>query len=324
MSLEFLVASLDRHPIAVRGLLSDFSVYDQSELEQQIEVIKMRGSYKAKPFLKWVGGKGRFVKKFHDFYPKEGVQFDSTKNTYFEPFLGGGAIFFDLQPQKAVISDLNPELIATYKVVQKNPKKLIKLLKEHKIKDSKDYYYDTRSIDTKALGAVEKAARFIYLNRTCFNGIHRVNRKGEFNVPYAHYKDPKICDEENIWNAHEALKGKTIRCGGYEKVLKHAVKGDFVYLDSPYYPMCKRTANFTKYTKDCFNDEDHIKVRDMFVELTDRGCFVMLSNSDVPFIRSIYKDCLKVRFDEIYGRRFVASKGISRKKVGELLIRNYV
>ncbi len=320
-----LADALGLHPITIdswTNRLEKLLIHESDVINHIIN----SPEYKAKPFLKWIGGKGRFAKKFHEFFPSS-KQFDSRINTYFEPFLGGGAIFFELHPSMAVLSDVNPELVNTYQVVKTQPKALIRLLKVHQKKNNERYYYDSiRPLDVNELSKTERAARFIYLNRTSFNGMHRVNRKGEFNVPYGHYKNPRICDEENIMNVSKRLKKVDIQCFSYEQILKHAKKGDFIYLDPPYYPLDKRTANFTKYTKDSFLDEDHVKMRDFFVQLHMKGCLVMMSNSDVPFIQELYtKDKIgfNVNMQIVYSRRFVAAKGKGRKEVGELLIRNY-
>lgn len=242
---------------------------------------------KAKPFVKWVGGKRQLLKQFldMDLYPPHG--FDASQSTYFEPFVGGGAVFFDLLPQKAILSDSNKDLVITYNVIKNNVEDLIKSLKKHK--HNKEYFLKIRAQKVNTLSDIEIASRFIYLNRTCFNGMYRVNSKGEFNVPFGDNKNPLICDEVNLKKVSISLQKVTINHADYKNVLKKAKKGDFVYFDPPYYPVNK-TSSFTAYTPDSFLDKEQIELRDTFYELHKRGCFVMLSNSDTPFINKIYSE----------------------------------
>lgn len=277
---------------------------------------------KAKPFVKWVGGKRQLLKQFRDLglYPPEG--FDASKNTYFEPFVGGGAVFFDLLPKKAVLSDLNNELVTTYNVIKNNAEDLIQSLKKHK--HNKEYFLKIRAQKVENLSDIEIASRFIYLNRTCFNGMYRVNSRGEFNVPFGDNKNPLICDEVNLKKVSLALQKVTINHADYKNVLKKAKKGDFVYFDPPYYPINK-TSSFTAYTKDSFLDKEQIELRDTFYELHKRGCFVMLSNSDTPFINKIYSELKdkKIKISKVQAGRAINSKGTGRGKITEVLINNY-
>ncbi|MCC6520770.1 DNA adenine methylase [Candidatus Nomurabacteria bacterium] len=277
---------------------------------------------KAKPFVKWVGGKRQLLKQFRKLglYPPEG--FDASKNTYFEPFVGGGAVFFDLLPQKAMLSDMNKELVTTYNVIKNNVEELIQSLKKHK--HNKEYFLKIRAQKVQNLSEVEIASRFIFLNRTCFNGMYRVNSSGEFNVPFGDNKNPLICDEENLRKVSLALKKVSIKHQDYKAVLQKAKKGDFIYFDPPYYPVSK-TASFTGYTKDAFLDKEQIELRDTFFELHKRGCFVMLSNSDTPFINKIYSELKdkKITINIVEAGRAINSKGTGRGKITEVLVTNY-
>lgn len=277
---------------------------------------------KPKPFVKWVGGKRQLLAQFRlrNLFPPE--KFDPVKNTYFEPFVGGGAVFFDLLPKNAVLSDMNLELVTTYNVIKDNVENLIKSLKKHKV--NKEYFLKTRSKDISKLSDIEIASRFIYLNRTCFNGLYRVNKSGQFNVPFGKNKNPLICDEVNLRRVSQALKNVTIKHQDYKEVLKKAKKGDFIYFDPPYYPVSK-TASFTSYTKDAFLDKEQIELRDVFVELHKRGCFVMLSNSDAPFINKIYSEIKdkKIQIHKVEAGRAINSKGSGRGKILEVVITNY-
>ncbi|PIQ68894.1 MAG: modification methylase [Candidatus Taylorbacteria bacterium CG11_big_fil_rev_8_21_14_0_20_46_11] len=200
---------------------------------------------KAKPFVKWVGGKRQLLKQFRlmHLYPPD--RFNPKTGRYFEPFVGGGAVFFDLVPKKAFLSDLNSELVTTYNVIKNDVEKLIDSLKKHKI--DKKYFLQIRAQDPAELSDLNIASRFIYLNRTCFNGMYRVNSKGGFNVPFGKYTNPLICDEVNLRKVSKALQNVEIKRQDYKEVLKRARKGDFVYFDPPYYPVSK-TASFTPYT----------------------------------------------------------------------------
>ncbi len=277
---------------------------------------------KAKPFVKWVGGKRQLLTQFRlrNLFPPE--LFDSTKNTYFEPFVGGGAVFFDLLPKHAVLSDMNNELVTTYNVIKNDVESLVKSLKKHKV--NKEYFLKIRAQDVSKLSDVEIASRFIYLNRTCFNGLYRVNKAGGFNVPFGQNKNPLICDEVNLERVSKALKNVTIKHQDYKEVLRKAKKGDFIYFDPPYYPMSK-TASFTSYTKDAFLDKEQIELRDIFVELHKRGCLVMLSNSDAPFINKIYSEIKdkKIHIHKVEAGRAINSKGSGRGKILEVVVTNY-
>jgi DNA adenine methylase len=278
-------------------------------------------SEKPKPFIKWVGGKRQLLKQFREMglYPPDG--FDPIKSTYHEPFVGGGAVFLDLLPKKAVLSDLNFEMITTYKVIKSDVEKLIKTLKTYEY--SKDFFLKIRSKNSQRLSDVQIAARFIYLNRTCFNGLYRVNSRGEFNVPFGKYHNPLICDEDNLKKIAKTLKNVKIYNEDYKKVLKRAKKGDFIYFDPPYYPV-NRTSNFTGYTVQGFFEKEQEELRDVFFELHKRGCFVMLSNSDTPLINKLYSNLdEKIKVNKVLAGRNVNSNAKKRGKIKEILVVNY-
>lgn len=295
-------------------------LFHTASKEHMFEDIAKLLEEKPKPFVKWVGGKRQLLKQFRDLglYPPE--NFDPITNTYFEPFVGGGAVFFDLLPETAYLSDLNNELVVTYNVIKNDVENLIKSLKKHKL--DKEYFLKIRAQNPEKLSDLNTASRFIYLNRTCFNGMYRVNSKGGFNVPFGKYTNPLICDENNLKKASKALKKVEIKKQDYREVLKKAKKGDFVYFDPPYYPVSK-TASFTSYTSESFLDKEQIELRDTFVELHKRGCFVMLSNSDTPFINKIYSEPKGLRITKVQAGRAINSDASKRGKITEVLVTNY-
>jgi len=291
-----------------------------SETEDAEFDIAERIASKPRPFVKWVGGKRQLIKQFRELglYPPE--EFDPIKSTYYEPFAGGGAVFFDLLPHKAVLSDLNLELVTAYNVIKNDVESLIKLLKKHEV--NKEYYLTIRALDVNKLNPVGVASRFIYLNRTGFNGLYRVNRSGQFNVPFGKNGNPTICDEDNLRNVSRALQHVDILHQSFQHVLKTAKKGDFIYLDPPYHPL-NATSSFTSYTKESFCASDQVELRDTFVELSKRGCYVMLSNSDSNFINDIYSEVKGVRIAKIFATRSINSVGTGRGKIREVLVTNY-
>jgi DNA adenine methylase len=268
---------------------------------------------KPKPFVKWAGGKRQLIKVLTNNLPP-------SYNRYIEPFVGGGALLFEVLPYKAIINDINTELINAYTVIKDDIDALIEDLKKHK--NEEEYYYKIRSLDPEKLSAVERASRFIYLNKTCFNGLYRENSKGKFNVPFGKYKNPKILDEENLRAVSEYLNTAEISILNldYKEVCKLAGKGDFVYLDPPYYPISK-SSSFTKYHKLDFTERDQMELTEVFRELDRKGCYVMLSNSNTKFIRELYKE---YEIWEVSANRFINCKGDKREKVNvEVLIKNY-
>lgn len=267
---------------------------------------------KAKPFIKWAGGKSQLLPSMAPFFPPK-----AQISRYFEPFLGGGAVFFHLQHPRSFLSDSNASLVELYDIVKNHVEELIKALKVHR--NEHDYFYEIRSQDPAKLSAIRRAARFIFLNKTCFNGLYRVNGKGEFNVPFGKYKNPAICDADGLRAASMALKHATITNADYQSVLDKARPTDFIYLDPPYHPLSK-TSSFTSYTSDKFGEGEQKELANVYRELANRGCFVMLSNSDTPLIREIYKD---FHIYEIQASRAINSKPEGRGKITELLIINY-
>lgn len=263
-----------------------------------------------KPPVKWAGGKGQLIPQFEPLFPE---RFE----IYHEPFVGGGAVFFHLLPDKAVLIDNNPELINFYIVVRDHLEKLIFHAQGHKNEAS--YYYQVRALDPEKLDPVARASRFLFLNKTAYNGLWRVNRRGRHNVPFGRYKNPKIVDEENLRLVSAALRRAEVLLDDFSRVLDFARPGDFVYFDPPYNPLSE-TANFTEYTADAFGEEDQRRLAGVFRELDRRGCFVMLSNSDTPLVRDLYRG-YDVR--TVWARRAINCRADKRRPVAELVIRNY-
>lgn len=266
------------------------------------------------PIVKWVGGKRQLMFELLKNMPKK-------YNHYFEPFIGGGALFFELQPEQAYISDMNEELINLYSVVQNNVEELILDLEKHEV--SKEYFLEIRNLDRtnayKNLSEVKKASRFIYLNRTCFNGLYRVNSQGQFNVPFGNYKNPRIIDERNLKNCSELLQKTEIKCADFSTILNKVQKGDFVYFDPPYVPL-NETSSFTSYTKDGFDIDKQFKLREVCDELDSMGVMFMLSNSDTKFVNELYAN---YEIKKVFASRAVNANANGRGKITEVLVRNY-
>ncbi|MHA1383964.1 MAG: DNA adenine methylase [Candidatus Helarchaeota archaeon] len=266
------------------------------------------------PFVKWAGGKRQLLSQLDTYLP-------DSFNKYIEPFVGGGALFFYLLPKNAILIDNNEELINCYNVIKNNVEELIQSLKTHK--NEKNYFYDIRNVDRtdefKKWSNVKKASRTIFLNRCCYNGLYRVNSKGQFNVPFGRYKNAKFCDERNLRAVHQVLQNVKIVLGSFEKCLQYAEKDDMIYLDPPYFPISK-TANFTNYTKEIFGENEQYRLKKVFDELDKRGCKVLLSNSYCEFILDLYKD---YKIEEVKAKRAINSLGSKRGKIKEVLIRNY-
>lgn len=314
LTVKSIACALDINLIYARRL------FQLSQKNSTLDDIRKIVEDKPKPFVKWVGGKRQLLKQFRELnlYPPE--CFNPESNTYFEPFVGGGAVFFDLLPKHAELSDTNRELVMTYNVIKDNVDGLIKSLKKHIY--NKEYYLGVRAQDINELSDIEIASRFIFLNRTGFNGMYRVNKSGQFNVPFGRYKNPLICDENNLRKVSEALQGITITHRDYKDVLELAKIGDFIYFDPPYYPL-NPTSSFTAYTAKGFFEKEQIELRDTFVKLHERECFVMLSNSDTPFINELYSGLEGVSVNKIIAGRAINSKGSKRGKINEVLITNY-
>lgn len=255
----------------------------------------------AKPILKWAGGKTQML---NDLLPKV----PSSYGRYIEPFFGGGAMFFALQPENAIIADSNPELINMYREVAANVEEVIQYLKKYE--NTSEMFYAVREQEWTQLSKAEAAARTIFLNRTCFNGLYRVNKQGKFNVPYGKYANPKICDEDGLKAASEALKKAEILCGDYLLVLDHyAQPGDFVFLDPPYLPISEY-ADFKRYTKEQFYEEDHVELAKIIMRLQERGCHIILTNSNHPLVHELYAP---FTIDVIQTKRHISCNGSTRK-----------
>ena len=238
-----------------------------------------KNSIPAKPILKWAGGKSQLLKQLISRMP-------ISYGQYIEPFLGGGALFFALQPRNAVIADSNPELINVYQQVATCTRDVVRYLKMYD--NSKETFYSTRSENWCLLPKAQAAARTIFLNRTCFNGLYRVNKKGEFNVPFGNYSNPKICDENALYRASEVLKKAKLLCQDYKDVLRdHARPGDFIFLDPPYLPI-SQSSDFKRYTKEQFHEKDHLELAKIVLSLHEKGCHILLTNSNHPLVHEAY------------------------------------
>lgn len=271
-----------------------------------------------RPFLKWAGGKGQLLDELLARVDKAG-QFER----YHEPFIGGGALFFHLYRlgrlarKQAYLSDSNERLIETYLAVRDHVEDVIGLLRGHAAAHSHDYYYEVRARVPETVP--ERAARIIYLNRTCFNGLYRENSRGGFNVPMGKYANPTICDAENLRAVSEALKQAHIEACPFESVLRRARPADLVYFDPPYHPVSK-TSSFTAYAKDNFGEDDQRKLAGVFVKLAQNGVKVLLSNSMTPLVQSLYE---RFDIDEVFATRAVNSRADRRGKIAEALVRNF-
>jgi DNA adenine methylase len=285
---------------------------------------QIRPSFTPRPFLKWAGGKTQLLQQYQDLLPKR-------FQNYYEPFLGGAAVFFRLfettnPPVRSFLMDINLELINVYRCVKDDVQDLIDHLKIHQSDHEKDYYYKIRAQQVAPEvwfdhgNNVERAARFIYLNKTCFNGLYRENSKGHFNVPMGSYKKPPILDIELLHAASYALQNAQIEAQSFEVIAEHATTAkDFVYFDPPYFPISD-TSKFTSYSRGSFNAEDQIRLRNTFAALAKRRVKVMLSNSDCPFIRDLYQD---FNIHTIQASRHINSKGSKRGKITEVLVTSY-
>lgn len=271
-----------------------------------------------KPFTKWTGGKRKLLPVLREKLPQ-------NYNRYFEPFIGGGALFFDIAPKEAVINDFNGELINSYIQIKNNPTQLIELLKGHQESNNKEYYLEVRSADRderiNSMNDVERAARILYMLRVDFNGLYRVNSKNQFNVPYGKYKNPKIVDEESIYEISKYLNDNEILIlnGDFEQAVQEAQGGDFVYFDPPYIPL-NETSSFTSYTHEGFTYEDQVRLRDLVKELDSRGVYVMLSNSSSPIAYELYKE---FNIYDVSAIRTNGASKASRGKIKEILVTNY-
>lgn len=266
-----------------------------------------------RPFVKWVGGKRQLLDILNAAAP-------ANYGRYFEPFVGGGALLFSQLPNSATISDANSELINCYQVIRDDVEALIRSLHQHK--NEEVHFYTVRAKDLTKLSPVQRASRFIFLNKTCFNGLYRENNSGQFNAPFGRYENPKIVDRDNLLAINEYLQESDVEicCGSYQTVLDKAVAGDFVYFDPPYAPMTK-TASFANYLKGGFSLDDQAELAKVFAELTERGVLVMLSNSNTQIIHDIYKG---FNIKTIHATRSINCNGGKRgKEANEVLVTNY-
>ena len=263
--------------------------------------------------MKWVGGKGQLLEQIFEQLPER-------FRRYHEPFTGGGAVFFGLArsgklaKKRAYLSDVNPELVDTYQSIKIEVDDVIEALQAHHY-DS-DYYYEVRAQDPWTLSRPERAARMIFLNRCGFNGLYRVNKKGQFNVPFGRYVNPLICDEANLRQVSNALKKAVIKNQGFETIVERAQTGDLVYFDPPYVPVSD-TANFVSYAKGGFSQDDQEKLACIVEELSDKGVHVILSNSDAPWVVDRYS---KFDVNIVPARRSINSKASKRGPVGEVVV----
>jgi DNA adenine methylase len=265
-----------------------------------------------RPIIKWAGGKAQLLPTLHRFLPR----MDRVRR-YFEPFLGGAAMFFSLQHPHSYLSDTNAELINLYEVVRDHTTELIAALRRHVY--ARDHYFAVRAQDPTTLSPIERSARLIYLNKTCFNGLYRVNRHGQFNVPLGRYTHPTICDAPNLEAATRALRPATLILGEYGTVLRDAGPGDFVYFDPPYHPLSP-TATFTSYTDRSFDANEQVRLAQAFRGLHAAGCYLMQSNSDTPLIHELYAG---FRIARITAKRAINSRVDRRGPISELVITNY-
>jgi DNA adenine methylase len=273
-----------------------------------------------RPFLKWAGGKGQLLGELRKLYPRRFA-------TYFEPFLGGGAVYFDLRPKKAFLNDINAALIGSYVNVQRQPRAVIERLRS--LQDEylaapeparADMFYRVRD-EYNALPhhTPQKTACLIFLNKTCYNGMYRESSTGQFNVPFGRYVNPKILDEENLRRGAALLAGAELSSVSFEEAVRDTRRGDFVYFDPPYHPL-SQTSSFTSYHARDFAEADQVRLRDTFADLDKRGCYVMLSNSYTGFVRDLYRGFHQ---RTVLANRAINCKASGRGKIKELVVSNY-
>ena len=289
-------------------------------MEEKDRLVKLCYTKTLRPFVKWAGGKTQLLDRLHAYMPK-------TYNNYFEPFIGGGSFFLNISPKKATINDFNAELVCAYKCFQNDElfESLKSELKKHEANHSEEYYYQIRSMDKEegffTLPIYVRAARMIYLNKSCFNGLYRVNSKGYFNVPSGRKKNVVTFDEENFNSLREYFRNNdiTILNGDFEDAVKNAKAGDFVYFDPPY-DVIENKNSFTSYAKNDFGKDEQIRLAKLYKKLNDKGVFVMLSNHNTAFINELYKD---FNIHVVNAKRMINSKADGRGDVEEVIITNY-
>ena len=319
---KFAPAPVRRDSVARRGIsryhraaISSIMLMDPS---LSVPAFKDAGAA-LRPFVKWAGGKRQLLLEILPRLPEQ-------YGRYFEPFLGGGALLTALQPHAATVNDGNQELINLYTVIRDDLPGLLAALRAHV--NDKEHFYRVRALDRSAdyasMPAAERAARILYLNKTCYNGLYRVNGKGQFNAPYGYYANPAIADEALLRQVSRFLNKNdiTLLTGDFADAVTGAGENDFLYFDPPYAPL-SATAHFTGYRAGGFDNSEQTRLRDLCNALHARGCYVMISNSNAPIIRQLYADASIYRIEEVYANRNINSIGDGRGKVAELLIRNY-
>ena len=287
--------------------------------EQKIGGITMEKDPFVSPALKWVGGKRQLLKDINPLIPEDFTM-------YYEPFFGGGAVLFERQPEKAVINDANAELMNVYRTIKDDCEVLIELLKKHNEKNTSEYYYEVRGYDRdeklySSLTPTERAARILYLNKTCYNGLFRVNQSGQYNAPYGKYRNPNIVNEETLRAISRYFSKANIvmKTGDYREAIKGARKGAFVYLDPPYHPISS-SSSFTGYTNNGFNEDAQRELKKQCDKLNKKGVKFLLSNSHCEFILDLYDE---YNVKQVSAKRAINSKADKRGEVGEVLIANY-
>lgn len=266
-----------------------------------------------KPFLKWAGGKQQLIAQYAPHLPRP-----EEIGRYYEPFVGSAALFFHMQPRPARLSDQNEKLIALYCAVRDDLDSVLPLLRHHEHKNEEDYYYRVRDLRHETLSRPAQAARIIYLNRTCYNGLYRENSSGRFNVPFGRYKRPRICDEERLRAAATALQGVDLQVQDFAEAVADARPGDFIYFDPPYVPLSE-TSSFTSYNRYGFGADDQRRLAETFHAQSARGVRAMLSNSATPLVRDLYGG-RDYQIVEIQARRSINSNPDGRGPITELLI----
>jgi DNA adenine methylase len=292
---------MGRNPKYHKPIKEDFNTVLQAVADENMP----EKSFTAKPFVKWVGGKRSILKELLDRIPE-------NYTTYNEPFLGGGALFFALNPKRAYLSDINFYLVITYRAIKGDVDRLIKNLKRHKRNHNLEYFKNARIRLSKEQDPVKVASLFIYLNKTCYNGLYRVNKSGSFNVPMGKYEDPAIVDEDNLRSCSEFLKNTNIQQHTFAHIKPK--KGEFYYLDPPYHQ------TFSGYDGSGFGDYEHSMLAQFCRDIDAKGGYFMLSNSDTPFVRELYKG---YNIEVVSASRFISCKANNRNKQNELIIRNY-
>lgn len=268
------------------------------------------------PIVKWAGGKRQLI-------PDITARMPAAYTGYVEPFFGGGAVLFSVLPERAVINDINSELMNVYRVVRDNTDELIAALKQHE--NTSEYFYAMRALDRdpayESMSPVEKASRFIYLNKTCYNGLFRVNRSGHFNAPFGRYKNPNIVNEDGLYKVRDYLTAHQVEIQNQDfEVCMHGAKaGDFVYIDPPYDPVSD-SSNFTGYAKNGFSRNEQDRLKQAVDALNEKGAYVMLSNSNTPFINDLYAD---YRIETVNAKRMINSVAQKRGEISEVLVMNY-